>query len=76
MHAPAEERIPCQVAVGHSLNGQVVVAQDGAGAERVGAAHQQATRQNSDRPFQRAHMDVHLEHLYILAGQTAPKRRR
>jgi hypothetical protein len=50
-------------------NREFVVAQHGSGAERIGAAHEQTARQNTYGSFQGAHMDVHLEHLYILAGQ-------
>jgi hypothetical protein len=69
MQAPAEKRVACQVFATHSETGSSLSRRHGAGAERIGPAHEQAARQNTYGSFQGAHMDVHLEHLYILAGQ-------
>ena len=54
-------------------DGHVVVDEDRAGAEVIALAHHQPPWQDTDRTLENAHVDVHVEDLYIL---TLKKRRR
>ena len=45
----------------------VVVPQDGARAEVILWPHHNPAWKDADRSFQDAHVDVHFEHVYILA---------
>ena len=53
----------------HETSGDVVVAQDGAGAEEIAVGDHQPARQEADRAFEHAHVDVQNEAVYILAPQ-------
>jgi hypothetical protein len=47
----------------------VVVAQNGGGAKVIALMHHDPAGQNADRSFEDAHVDVHLEEVYIFAPE-------
>jgi len=68
--AAAQKGIPGDLGLHAStLRIEVVVGQDRLGAEVICIDHHQPSGQDTDRPFQDAHMDVHFKALYTLAAE-------